>query len=85
MALSRTVDTPWGVQVPDAYCRVEAVTLQSKASMKAYLRLYATSTGVPAFDEQIVECAYDLEGDNPIAQAYEHLKTLPEFEGAVDC
>jgi len=24
-------------------------------------------------------------GSNFIAQAYEHLKTLPEFEGAVDC
>lgn len=27
----------------------------------------------------------DLEGPNPIKQAYEYLKTLPEFEGAVDC
>lgn len=27
----------------------------------------------------------DLFGDNFIAQAYAHLKTLPEFSGAVDC
>lgn len=26
-----------------------------------------------------------LEGQNFIAQAYEHLKTLPEFAGAIDC
>ena len=26
-----------------------------------------------------------LEGKNFIAQAYEHLKTLPDFAGAVDC
>lgn len=26
-----------------------------------------------------------LEGSNFIAQAYDYLKTLPEFEGAVDC
>ena len=26
-----------------------------------------------------------LEGKNFIAQAYEHLKTLPEFAGATDC
>lgn len=26
-----------------------------------------------------------MSGENFIAQAYEHLKTLPEFEGAVDC
>lgn len=27
----------------------------------------------------------DLDGANYIAQAYKHLKTLSEFEGAVDC
>ena len=27
----------------------------------------------------------DLEGGNPIKQAYLHLKTLPEFVDAVDC
>jgi len=27
----------------------------------------------------------DLEGANYIAQAYKHLKTLPEFENAIDC
>ena len=27
----------------------------------------------------------DMQGDNPIRQAYKHLKTLPEFEGAIDC
>jgi len=27
----------------------------------------------------------DLDGKNFITQAYEYLKTLPEFEGATDC
>ena len=27
----------------------------------------------------------DLQGSNFIAQAYNYLKTLPEFDGAVDC
>lgn len=27
----------------------------------------------------------DLAGGNFIKQAYEHLKTLPEFAGAIDC
>lgn len=27
----------------------------------------------------------ELEGPNPIKQAYEYLKTLPEFADAVDC
>jgi len=41
-------------------------------------------------DELIVlkQCYFfvpDLNGNNFIAQAYEHLKTLPEFSGVVDC
>jgi hypothetical protein len=28
---------------------------------------------------------YTIDGSSPINQAYEHLKTLPEFEGAVGC
>jgi hypothetical protein len=27
----------------------------------------------------------DMDGNNFIAQAYEHLKTLPEFVNAIDC
>lgn len=27
----------------------------------------------------------DLQGGNPIEQAYMYLKTLPEFSGATDC
>ena len=27
----------------------------------------------------------DMDGGNFIKQAYEHLKTLPDFAGAVDC
>lgn len=28
---------------------------------------------------------YNLSGENAIAQAYDHLKTLPEFADAIDC
>jgi hypothetical protein len=31
------------------------------------------------------EFATDMQGENPIRQAYKHLKTLPEFAGATDC
>lgn len=31
------------------------------------------------------EFPLDLEGSNPIRQAYEYLKTLPEFANATDC
>ena len=35
--------------------------------------------------EQFYTFQPDLEGPNFIAQAYEHLKTLPEFADAEDC
>ena len=34
---------------------------------------------------QTYQFPLDLEGPNPIKQAYLHLKTLPEFSDAVDC
>ena len=42
------------------------------------------SDGQTALQKQFV-FAPNLDGPNFIKQAYEHLKTLPEFDGAVDC
>jgi hypothetical protein len=42
----------------------------------------ADSTTVLYRDYQFL---LDLEGPNPIKQAYQFLKTLPEFSDAVDC
>lgn len=36
----------------------------------------------PYVDAQYLDCEYD--GEMTISKAYEYLKTLPEFEGAVD-
>lgn len=85
MAISRTIATDWGITVPESYCRVEAVLLPSKNSIEFHLRSYTAESGVPFFKEQVLSCEYALNGDNPIKQAYEHLKTLPEFAGATDC
>jgi hypothetical protein len=85
MALSRNIDTGWGISVPDAYCRIEAVSLTGKDTMSFHVRSYTTAKGVPFFIEQIITCPYDITGPNPIKQAYQFLKTLPEFSNAVDC
>jgi hypothetical protein len=84
MALSKTITTVHGFKAVDAYHRVEAVALPAKDQMTFHVRSY-TSTDKPFFVEQVVSCVYDLDGANPIKQAYEYLKTLPEFEGATDC
>ena len=85
MALSRIITTDWGIDVPGAYLRVEVVALPTRDSIQFHLRSYAKDDGVPFFKEQVFSCDYLIDGDNPIKQAYEHLKTLPEFADAVDC
>jgi hypothetical protein len=51
--------------------------------------LFFTKTLNEKDGELITESAYDFDyninGENPIKQAYLHLKTLPEFAGATDC
>ena len=41
--------------------------------------------GLPSFFDASYQADLSLDGPNPIKQAYLHLKTLPEFSGAVDC
>ena len=84
MALAKTVTTVHGFEAVNAYHRVEAVRLESKTAMSFHVRSY-TSVDKPFFEESVLSCAYALDGENPIKQAYKHVKTLPEFAGATDC
>lgn len=83
MALKKTVPTQFGFDAKDAYHRVESVTV-NKDSIQFTVRTYA-DPGKASMFEKSFSCQYDLAGDNPIKQAYLHLKTHPEFDGAVDC
>jgi hypothetical protein len=84
MALKKSVKSIYGFVVDEAYHRVESVALQGKDKIYFSLKSYAEVES-PSFGEKSYSCEYDLTGANPIKQAYEHLKTLPEFAGAVDC
>lgn len=85
MALKKTVTTPQGFEAADAYLRVEALALDDKTRMSFRVRAYKDQSANTAFDDQPFGCVYDMTGNNPIAQAYMHLKTLPEFADAKDC
>ena len=84
MALKKTTKTSFGIEVIDAYHRVENVSITSKTSMTFQVRSRVDAEH-PIFGEMLIECGYDINGENPIAQAYAHLKNLPEFVGSVDC
>lgn len=59
-------------------------TYVTKQEVKATVTARASVDGNALFTESH-SFALDLEGPNPIKQAYLHLKTLPEFADATDC
>ena len=90
MALQKTfiqsqVPFSGSLEIANAYWRVEQVI-----ATKTEVQCVATLNKKEGDDVQQVtnkrySFAPNLEGKNFIAQAYDHLKTLPEFAGAIDC
>jgi len=84
MALQKTTVTVHGFEAVDAYHRVENIFFVNKTQINFNVRSYK-EVNMPFFTEQIFSCKYDVAGENPIKQAYIHLKTLPEFVNAANC
>lgn len=84
MALKKTIKTAFGLECKDAYHRVERMQIDQKTRIAFRVRAYADVDAQPLADDGFV-CDYDLNGKNPIAQAYEFLKTTSEFQNAQDC
>ena len=85
MALQKSTTSPQGFNADNAYHRVENVSLLNKNSLNFTVLSYASASNNVSFQANAYSCSYDLDGENPIKQAYEYLKTLPEFSGATDC
>ncbi len=85
MALKKTDKTPQGFEAISAYHRVEGISLTGKDKLEFRVRSYKDNSGVAAFGDQGFDCAYDLNGTNPINQAYVFLKTQDAFKDAEDC
>lgn len=84
MALQLTVVTPHGFDAPNAYHRVEFLSLTT-SSMSFKVRSYRLQgEDIPAFNDLPYACPYAIDGGNPFAQAYSYLKSLPEYSGASD-
>lgn len=83
MAIKVNTKLATGIRVDGAYCRVEYPSL-TKDSLTFHLRKYVAEDK-PFFEENIYTASYILEGENPFKQAYLYLKTLPEFQDAIDC
>lgn len=84
MALKKDIILESGVRVSAATVKVGTVSVTGKAKI-SFSVFYFVEAHQRAFHETAHECAYVMSGENPIKQAYEYLKTLPEFADAVDC
>jgi hypothetical protein len=83
MAISKNIELSNGIKVDGAYIRVEYPSV-TKDSISFTVRKYVASDK-PFFSEDFITAPYTLDGANPFVQAYEYLKSLPEYTDAVDC
>lgn len=84
MALTKTTISPEGFEAINAYHRVEGLNLVNKQTISFRVCAYK-DLSFKSFNEKGYSCDYNINGENPIKQAYLHLKSLPEFVDAVDC
>jgi len=87
MALQKTVSLNTNFDTTatfeNAYIRVSNVNVKKGVS-QASVATHKEKDG-QVLQKKNYMFEYDLAGNNAIAQAYNHLKTLPEFTGAIDC
>jgi hypothetical protein len=87
MALTKTITLVNNFQefsiFENAYLKVTSFS-GSKETISFNLGAFKEKNGVLLQKQEFV-IPHDLEGFNPLKQAYEHLKSLPEFSDAIDC
>lgn len=91
MALQQSIlaaDTLVGEAFPESYVKVEFVRAFKTDSL-VWVNWYANGTAradmkQPVKQHEFTVATSALVGTNVIAAAYEYLKTLPEFAGAID-
>jgi hypothetical protein len=74
-----------GIPVQQAYVTVELPTITPDKVGVSFSIWFRSAPGQEPFRSVSCDGPYSLEGSDPFSQAYEHLKTLPEFEGCTDC
>lgn len=71
------------INFDSVYIKISTVT-GDKKTMTAVVE-YRDGANGAMLENKNIAFPLDLNGFNPIKQAYEYLKTLPEFATAIDC
>lgn len=83
MALKKSVLFK-SINISDAYLRIFQFE-GNKDRLHVGLE-FCKDSGSERFDSLTIQnIPFDISGKNPIAQAYDYIKSLPEFAGATDC
>lgn len=90
MAISKDLILKNGLFVKQAYIRIDTVSGYKgdiQISVNSYVSQEAFIEGNPYVEQKIYNFTPSIEegSENFIKQGYEHLKTLPEYEDAIDC
>lgn len=86
MALKKQFEISPGLVAADAYIVVTNVSVVKSEPSGITVNVYATqATTDTAIKVLCYAFEYQPDDGNVYAQAYAHIKTLPEFAGAVDC
>lgn len=73
------------LEIPNAYWRVETFNFsKNQSSFIVSINKKENNECIKVHQKEFF-FSPDINGKNFIAQAYDHLKTLPEFAGATDC
>ena len=84
MALKKTIESNFGLQIPNAYHRVGRIQIVNKSEMTFVVNAFVDDKSDIPVESKSYNCEYVLSGNNAIAQAYNYLKTLEEFSTALD-
>lgn len=82
---SRVEENGLSASVPFSVQDSMYIKVQRVAGDKTLVNVDVLLTGDSINGKRFYSFAPDLNGPNFIKQAYDYLKTLPEFAGAIDC
>lgn len=71
------------VKVENAYLQISKIS-GNKNKIEFFVEC-KRNKDTTTFKTEVYDFQPSPDGKNFIAQAYEHLKTLPEYAGAIDC
>lgn len=90
MALKKSETLENGILVTDAYFRIDTVSGykgEITISVNSYVSQESFLETSPYLEQKFYTFVPNVSSDSKEmwTQGYEHLKTLPEFAGAIDC